>query len=198
MFCFIKRLFDIFFSLIFFLITLPIIFISSFLILIIDMQNPFFIQERSGINGKSIKILKLQTMKYVNSKKNVTKLGKLLRFSKIDELPQLLSVIKNDMSLIGPRPLYIDFNQYYKKKHKSRLSIKPGLTGLAQIKINDSTNWKRKFNFDSIYIKKASFRLDIYIIFRTLIIILNSIFVKKKRAIESIDYKKNFFENYCK
>ena len=198
MFCFIKRLFDIFFSLIFFLITLPIIFISSLLILIIDMQNPFFIQERSGINGKSIKILKLQTMKYVNSKKNVTKLGKLLRFSKIDELPQLLSVIKNDMSLIGPRPLYIDFNQYYKKKHKSRLSIKPGLTGLAQIKINDSTNWKRKFNFDSIYIKKASFRLDIYIIFRTLIIILNSIFVKKKRAIESIDYKKNFFENYCK
>ena len=137
-------------------------------------------------------------MKYVNSKKNVTKLGKLLRFSKIDELPQLLSVIKNDMSLIGPRPLYIDFNQYYKKKHKSRLSIKPGLTGLAQIKINDSTNWKRKFNFDSIYIKKASFSLDIYIIFRTLIIIINSIFVKNKRAIESIDYKKNFFENYCK
>lgn len=193
-----KRLFDIFFSLIFFTITLPIIFLSSFLILIIDMQNPFFIQERSGINGKSIKILKLQTMKYVNSKKNVTKLGKLLRLSKIDELPQLLSVIKNDMSLIGPRPLYIDFNQHYKKNHKSRLSIKPGLTGLAQIKINDSTNWKRKFNFDSIYIKKASFSMDIYIIFRTLIIIFNSIFVKKKRAIEIIDYKKNFFENYCK
>ena len=193
-----KRLFDIFFSLIFFIITLPILFISSFLILIIDMQNPFFIQERSGIYGKSIKILKLQTMKYVNNKKKITKLGKLLRFSKIDELPQLLSVIKNDMSLIGPRPLYIDFNQHLKKNHSLRLSVKPGLTGLAQIKVNDSTDWKRKFNFDAIYTKKASFSLDIYIIIKTLIIIFNSIFLKNKRAIESIDYKKNFFDNYCK
>ncbi len=193
-----KRLFDIFFSLILFLLTLPLIFIFSFLILIFDLQNPFFIQERSGIYGKSIKILKLQTMKYVNDKKKITKLGKLLRFSKIDELPQLLSVINNDMSLIGPRPLYIDFNQHLKKNHSLRLSVKPGLTGLAQIKVNDSTDWKRKFNFDAIYTKKASFSLDIYIIIKTLIIIFNSIFLKNKRAIESIDYKKNFFDNYCK
>ncbi len=193
-----KRLFDIFFSLILFLLTLPLIFIFSFLILIFDLQNPFFIQERSGIYGKSIKILKLQTMKYDNNKKKITKLGKLLRFSKIDELPQLLSVIKNDMSLIGPRPLYIDFNQHLKKNHSLRLSVKPGLTGLAQIKVNDSTDWKRKFNFDAIYTKKASFSLDIYIIVKTLIIIFNSIFLKNKRAIESIDYKKNFFDNYCK
>ena len=102
------------------------------------------------------------------------------------------------MSLIGPRPLYIDFNQHLKKNHSLRLSVKPGLTGLAQIKVNDSTDWKRKFNFDAIYTKKASFSLDIYIIIKTLIIIFNSIFLKNKRAIESIDYKKNFFDNYCK
>ena len=137
-------------------------------------------------------------MKNINGKKNITKLGKLLRVSKIDELPQLISVIKNDMSLIGPRPLYVDFNQHYRKKHRSRLFIKPGLTGLAQIKVKDSTDWIRKFNFDSIYVKKVSYGLDLYIILKTFVIIINSIFVKNKRAIEIIDYKKNFFENYSK
>ena len=198
MFLFIKRLFDIFFSFIFLTFSAPIIFIFSFFILVFDKQNPFFIQERSGINGKTIKIVKLQTMKNINEKKNITKLGKILRVSKIDELPQLISVIKNDMSLIGPRPLYKDFNRYYKEKHRSRLLIKPGLTGLAQIKVKDSTDWKKKFNFDSIYVKKASYSLDLYIIIKTFIIIINSIFVKNNRAIETIDYKKNFFENYCK
>lgn len=166
--------------------------------MVLDKQNPFFHQERSGINGKIINILKLQTMKNINGKKNITKLGKLLRVSKIDELPQLISVIKNDMSLIGPRPLYVDFNQHYRKKHRSRLFIKPGLTGLAQIKVKDSTDWIRKFNFDSIYVKKVSYGLDLYIILKTFVIIINSIFVKNKRAIEIIDYKKNFFENYSK
>ncbi len=193
MYFLIKRLFDIFFSLIFFIMSLPLLFILSICILVFDKQNPYFLQERSGINGKTINIIKLQTMKNINYKKKITKLGKLLRVSKIDELPQLISVVKNDMSLIGPRPLYIDFNQHYRKKHKSRLLIKPGLTGLAQIKVKDSTDWKRKFNFDSIYVKKASYGLDLYIILKTLVIIINSIFIKNKRAIESIDYKKNFF-----
>ena len=76
----------------------------------------------------------LQTMKTIQGTKQITLLGKFLRISKIDELPQLISVLKNDMSLIGPRPLYIDFNQHYKEKHRIRLFIKPGLTGLAQIK----------------------------------------------------------------
>ena len=100
------------------------------------------------------------------------------------------------MSLIGPRPLYLEFSKFYKKKHLDRMSIKPGITGLAQIKLRDSTNWDRKFNFDVIYVKKRSWSLDIYILFMTIGLVLKSIFFKDKRPIEDINYKDNFFLNY--
>ena len=162
------------------------------------MQNPFFFQERSGIKGKKINIIKFQTMKLINGKKNPTKLGKILRLTKIDELPQLLNILKNEMSLIGPRPLYLDFNNHYSRKHKLRIYIKPGLTGLAQVKVRDSTDWLKKFNFDYIYVKKANINLDLYILFKTFIIVLNSLLKKNYRAIESIDYKSSFYEKYYK
>jgi undecaprenyl phosphate N,N'-diacetylbacillosamine 1-phosphate transferase len=198
MYKFSKRIFDIFFSFFFLLISVPIIIITILLIVIIDFHSPFFIQERSGLNGKKIKIIKLQTMKVFDGKIKITKLGRLLRLTKIDEMPQLLNVIKNDMSLIGPRPLFLEFNKFYKHKHKYRINIKPGITGLAQIKIKDSTDWKRKFNFDYIYFKKKGYCLDIYILLETFILVLKSIFIKKARPFESIDYKKNFYDNYCK
>ncbi len=137
-------------------------------------------------------------MKLINGKKTPTKLGMFLRTTKIDELPQLFNVLKNDMSLIGPRPLYLDFNDHYNKKHKIRILIKPGLTGLAQIKVRDSTDWLRKFNFDYIYVKNVNVYLDFYILYKTFILVLNSLFKKNLRAIESIDYKRSFYENYCK
>ncbi len=196
MFFYFKRVFDLIIALLFFVLVLPLLFIASLSILIIDLQSPFFIQERSGLYGKKINIYKLKTMKFINGHKKVTNLGKILRLSKIDELPQLINVLRNEMSIIGPRPLYVDFNNYYKKNHKSRLSIKPGITGLAQIKVRDATDWYKKFNFDIIYVKKISIKLDCYILFKTIIIIINSLFSKKNRIIESYDYKKSFFENY--
>ena len=195
---FFKRFFDIGLSLIIIILFFPIIILTFFLIIIFDMQNPFFFQERSGIKGKKINIIKFQTMKLINGKKKPTKLGKILRLTKIDELPQLLNILKNDMSLIGPRPLYLDFNSYYSRKHKLRIYIKPGLTGLAQIKVRDSTDWFKKFNFDYIYVKKANINLDLYILFKTFIIVLNSLLKKNYRAIESIDYKSSFYEKYYK
>ena len=195
---FFKRLFDIALSLTLIILFSPIIILTIFLIMTFDMQNPFFFQERSGINGKKINIIKFQTMKLINGKKNPTKLGKILRLTKIDELPQLLNILKNDMSLIGPRPLYLDFNSYYSRKHKLRIYIKPGLTGLAQIKVKDSTDWFKKFNFDYIYVKKANINLDLYILFKTFVIVFNSLLKKNYRAIESIDYKSSFYEKYYK
>jgi len=196
MYKFSKRIFDVFFSFFFLIISAPIIIITILLIVIIDFHSPFFIQERSGLNGKKIKIIKLQTMKVFDDKIKITKLGRLLRLTKIDEMPQLLNVIKNDMSLIGPRPLFLEFNKFYKHKHKYRINIKPGITGLAQIKIKDSTDWKRKFNFDYIYFKRSGFSLDFYIIFKTIFMIFNSIFKKNERPIECLNYKKSFIENY--
>ena len=157
------------------------------MIILLDFQYPLFIQERSGLNGKSILIIKLKTMRSSGDNKQITLLGKFLRFSKIDEIPQLINVLKNDMSIIGPRPLYKEFNNYYIDKHKLRISVKPGLTGLAQVKVRDSTDWFKKFNFDTIYVKKANYNLDFYILIKTFSIVFNSIFKKKHRAIESID-----------
>ena len=195
---FFKRLFDIALSLTLIILFSPIIILTIFLIMIFDMQNPFFFQERSGINGKKINIIKFQTMKLINGKKNPTKLGKILRLTKIDELPQLLNILKNEMSLIGPRPLYLDFNSHYSPKHKLRIYIKPGLTGLAQVKVRDSTDWLKKFNFDYIYVKKANINLDLYILFKTFVIVFSSLLKKNYRAIESIDYKSSFYEKYYK
>ncbi len=196
MFKLFKRIFDILFSLFFLILFLPIILFAIIIISILDFHLPFFIQSRSGLNGEKIDIIKLKTMKNVNGIKKITKIGYFLRLSKIDELPQLINVLINDMSIIGPRPLYIEFNKYYKKKHDFRIKVKPGITGLAQIKIKDSTNWNRKFNFDYIYTKKMSYDLEIFILIETVKKILKSIFIKKERAFEITDYKKNFYENY--
>ena len=97
---FFKRFFDLVLSLIFIILSSPLIILTIFLIAILDMHNPFFFQVRSGIKGKKINIIKFQTMKLINGKKNPTKFGKILRITKIDELPQLLNVLKNDMTCL--------------------------------------------------------------------------------------------------
>ena len=197
MYEFFKRFFDIIFSVLALIIFLPIILFFSLIIIFIQFQNPIFVQKRSGVNGKIIKIFKLTSMKTINNKIYVTKLGQFLRISKLDEIPQLINVIKNDMSIIGPRPLYIEFNKYYKGKHKLRLKIKPGITGLAQVKVKDNTSWSIKFNFDYIYYKRQSTSLDLFIVYRTIVNIFLSIFVKNKRSIENIDYMSDFLKNYA-
>ena len=196
MFKFFKRAFDVFFSFLFLLISSPMLIIFILLIILIDFHSPFFIQERSGLNGRKIKIIKLQTMKVFDGKLKITKLGRLLRLTKIDELPQLFNVLIGNMSFIGPRPLYLEFNHYLKKAHKLRLTVKPGITGLAQIRVKDSTNWNKKFNYDVIYVRKNNFKLDFYIFFETIFMIIKSILFTKHRPNEIIDYKSSFNESY--
>lgn len=196
MFLLFKRLFDIILSTSLIFASFPLLFFSIILVLIIDNHFPLFLHERSGKNGKIIKIIKLRTMKERDGVLEITKLGKFFRISKIDELPQIFNILLNDMTFIGPRPLFLDFNNYYKKHHKLRISVKPGLTGLAQIKVKDSSNWSQKFNFDVIYIKHTNFKLELYILYMTFLLVLKSLFQKESRPIEIINYKKHFFENY--
>ena len=196
MYFFFKRFIDVFLSIFLSLIFSPLLIGSIFFLIIFDLQNPFYIQERSGLNGKSIKIIKLQTMKLKDGNKKITTFGKFLRISKIDELPQLFNVLWGNMSFIGPRPLYLEFNQYLKKNHKLRLSVKPGITGLAQIRVKDSTDWNKKFNFDVIYIRRNNFELDFYIFYETILLIIRSILFTNQRPNETIDYKLNFYETY--
>lgn len=195
----IKNIFDKLLSLIFLVILCPLMLFLAIIIFFIDKQSPLFIQERSGIYGKKIFILKFKTMKTINNKIYVTSIGKILRKSKLDETPQLLNILLGNISFVGPRPLYLDFNNYYSDIHKKRLSVKPGLTGLAQIKVMDNADWKKKFNFDCIYVNKMSIMFDLFIIFKTFIYFLN-LFTKKKgkEHIEIYDYKENFFKFYVK
>jgi len=178
-------------------ILFPIILFGCLLVLIFDMHFPIFVQERAGINGKKIVIYKIKSMKYFyNNQLKVTLIGAVLRLTKIDELPQIFNIIKGDMNFIGPRPLFTDFNKFYKGEHKLRLSIKPGLTGLAQVELQDSADWKSKFDLDVYYYKNQSIILDLKIIYLTLIKLFRVLFLKKDKPIESLDYKKDFFENY--
>ena len=172
-----KRIFDIFFSIFIILLLLPILIIFYFLIIFIDRQNPLFIQARSGINGISFNLIKFRTMKKLSKDSNkpfITKLGFILRKSKFDEIPQFLNVIFNQMSVVGPRPLYLDFNNFYKHDDLKRLSVKPGITGLAQIMIADATDWKKKFRYDRWYVLNYSFNMDLYIIYLTIIKTISS------------------------
>ena len=194
----IKRLLDFLIASLLLIFFLPIIIFFSILILIFDKQNPLFKQKRSGKDGSDIHIFKLSTMKSKNDKKYVTNLGNILRISKIDELPQLFNVICGSISLVGPRPLYTEFNKYLSSKHKLRLDIKPGITGLAQIKMRDSTNWNKKFNYDVFYVKHFSITFDFYIMYQTLIMLINVLTKKEKKIIESNDYLSDFYKNYKK
>ncbi len=194
----IKRSIDILVCIFILILFFPILVITYLMILIIDRQNPFFSQIRSGQNSREFHLYKFKSMKlnHTSNKLIVTKLGKYIRLLKIDELLQIINVLKNEMSIIGPRPLYTEFDNFYKKNHRLRLKVKPGITGLAQIKIKDSTNWNIKFNYDVIYVKNLSLKLDLYILFKTIMILINSVINKKSRPIESLDYKKNFYDKY--
>lgn len=188
------------FSLVVFLLSLPFIVFLLLLVILVDRSNPIFTQIRSGKNGKLLKLYKITTMKLNknSNEKYVTSLGNILRISKLDELPQLINIIKGEMNLIGPRPLFLEFNRYYKKNHSIRLNLKPGITGLAQVQLNDSTNWDSKFDLDVYYVKNKSFKLDCIILYKTFKKVILSILVKSNRPIESKDYKNDFFQNYLK
>jgi undecaprenyl phosphate N,N'-diacetylbacillosamine 1-phosphate transferase len=142
----------------------------------VNQGNPFFFQFRPGKNGKIFKIIKFKTM---NDKKDIvgnllsddqrlTKIGKFVRKTSLDEIPQLLNVIKGDMSLIGPRPLLPEYLPLYNEVQKGRHEIKPGITGWAQVNGRNAISWQQKFEYDVWYVKNFNFLLDIKIFLLTL------------------------------
>jgi lipopolysaccharide/colanic/teichoic acid biosynthesis glycosyltransferase len=144
--------------------------------------KPFFFQKRPGKHGKIFKVIKFKTM---NDKKGangellpdvdrLTKLGIFVRKTSLDEIPQLLNVLKGDMSLIGPRPLLPEYLPLYNETQKKRHDVKPGITGWAQVNGRNAISWKKKFEYDIWYVENLSFILDIKIIFKTIIKVVRS------------------------
>jgi len=171
-----KRLFDISISSLILLILSPIILITWLLIYIIDRHKSIFIQQRPGINGMVFNLYKFRTMKNEYDSENkilpdnirMTRLGKILRFTSLDELPTLWNVLKGDVSLVGPRPLLVEYLNRYTFEQMRRHEVKPGITGWAQIKATNAITWEEKFKLDVWYVDNQSFWLDVNILLLTL------------------------------
>ncbi|MGF1636714.1 MAG: sugar transferase [Cyclobacteriaceae bacterium] len=160
------------------LVLSPLMMVILLSIIVVDRHNPIFVQARSGKNGLPFNLIKFRTFKTENLKTSkqsqkiatdsyVTKLGHFLRALSLDELPQLINVIKSDMSLVGPRPLLIEYMPYYSEEEKQRFNTKPGITGLAQVNGRNAISWESKFSFDIEYVNQMNLILDIQIMIRT-------------------------------
>jgi lipopolysaccharide/colanic/teichoic acid biosynthesis glycosyltransferase len=172
----IKRILDLLISIFAFLILFPV-FITVFIILyILNDGKAFFFQERPGKNEKIFKIIKFKTMNdkkdengvFLPFEERVTKVGLFVRNYSLDEIPQLLNVIKGDMSVVGPRPLLTQYLPLYNEEQKKRHNVKPGITGWAQVKGRNSISWKQKFAYDIWYVNNISLMLDIKILLLTI------------------------------
>lgn len=173
---FIKPLLDFILALIGFLLLSPVFIIVTIGLFFANQGKPFFFQLRPGKDGKIFKIIKFKTM---NDKKDehgnllpdaarLTKIGSLVRKMSLDEIPQLLNVIKGDMSLIGPRPLLPQYLELYNDFQRRRHQVKPGITGWAQINGRNAISWDKKFEYDVWYVDHISFGLDLKILFLTI------------------------------
>ena len=172
---FFKPLGDFIISIILLIILTPIILLTAILLLIANKGKVFFFQQRPGLNCKPFKIVKFKTMRDafdVNGNPlpddlRLTKVGNIVRSASLDELLQLVNVIKGDMSLVGPRPLLIQYLTRYSSEQAKRHNVKPGITGWAQVNGRNAISWDQKFIYDVEYVEKQTFVLDLKILWLT-------------------------------
>ena len=172
-----KRFFDLFASVILLILTSPILMTVGVLVLVILKRPVFFAQVRPGKYCRPFKMYKFRTMtnetdqagNLLPNELRMTSFGLFLRSSSLDELPELWNVLKGDMSLVGPRPLLMDYVPLFNEDQIRRHEVKPGITGWAQVNGRNSISWKEKFELDIWYVEKRSFLLDLKILWLTLL-----------------------------
>lgn len=173
---FFKRVIDLLVALIIFTVLSPVFIIVIILLAIANSGKPFFFQSRPGKKERIFKVIKFKTMNDRKDKNGellpdavrLTAIGKFIRKTSLDELPQLLNVIKGDMSLIGPRPLLIEYLPLYSEVQRHRHDAMPGITGWAQVNGRNAISWQQKFEYDVWYVNNISFALDFKIFFLTI------------------------------
>lgn len=171
-----KRFFDLVVALSAMCILLPVILIGALLVRIKLGSPILFSQNRPGLNGKIFKMYKFRSMTdacdengtLLPNELRMTKFGKLLRSTSLDELPGLFNVLKGDMSLVGPRPLLVEYLPLYSTEQARRHNVRPGITGWAQVNGRNAISWDQKFKLDVWYVDNQSFLLDIKILFLTI------------------------------
>ena len=177
---FLKRSFDLLIAFLLFITLLPLVLLIFLISLAVIRSNPFFVQPRPGLGGNVFNLIKFKTM---NDKKDakgrllpdsqrLTPFGRFLRSVSMDELPQLINVLKGDMSLVGPRPLLVKYLPLYTPEQARRHEVRPGITGWTQVSGRNSLSWEEKFKLDVWYVDHLSFALDIKILWLTFIKVL--------------------------
>ncbi len=172
----IKPTFDFLTALVGLLILSPIFIVVTLALTIANKGKPFFVQKRPGKNERIFSIIKFKTMndkrdaagKLLPDAERLTGIGKFVRKTSLDEIPQLLNVLKGDMSLVGPRPLLPEYLALYNKEQKKRHQVRPGITGWAQVNGRNAISWQDKFAYDVWYVKHQSFLVDLKILGRTI------------------------------
>ena len=170
-----KRCVDLSIALVSLIVTLPVLLIVVFLLAIANKGKVFFIQQRPGLHGKVFYIVKFKTMNdKIDAEGNLlsddirlTAVGKWVRKLSLDEVPQLLNVIKGDMSLVGPRPLLVGYLPLYNREQRRRHTVRPGITGWAQVDGRNEVDWVTKFKLDVYYVENISIKLDLKIVWMT-------------------------------
>lgn len=179
---FFKRLMDLLISSIVILVLLPVILFLSIALFFLNHGKPFFFQKRPGKNEKIFRVVKFKTM---NDKKDeygnllsdaerLTSFGSFVRKTSLDELPQLFNVFVGDMSLIGPRPLLIRYLPYYRDEERIRHTVRPGITGLAQVNGRNTVKWDDRLALDVKYVRNLSFYMDVKIVCKTILKVIKS------------------------
>lgn len=186
---FFKRVLDLLVSIIVFYIK-PSFLLVMILLILANKGSPFFFQQRPGKNEKIFKIIKFKTMNDAKDSdgnllpdaERLTKVGNFIRKTSLDEIPQLINVIKGDMSLIGPRPLLISYLDLYDEFEKQRHNVRPGITGWAQVNGRNAIDWETKFKLDVYYVENLSFWLDIKIALKT----IKNVLISKDISIQPV------------
>ena len=170
-----KRLIDFAFSALLLILISPIFIFITIVLAVYYRGNPFFTQKRPGLNEKTFLLLKFKSMvekfdedgHLLPDARRITPVGKFIRKTSIDEMPQLLNILKGEMSFIGPRPLLMSYLPYYTKREKMRHSVRPGLTGLAQVSGRNNLKLPERLELDALYVETLSFVNDLKIVLKT-------------------------------
>ena len=200
---YIKRLIDFLAALVGLLLLSPIFIVVTITLYFANQGKPFFFQERPGRNEKIFKIIKFKSMndkrdkdgKLLPDAERLTKVGGFVRKTSLDEIPQLINVLKGDMSLIGPRPLLVSYLELYDDFEKQRHLVRPGITGWAQVNGRNAISWGEKFKLDVFYVQNVSFILDCKIILKTIKNVLASKDISLEPVKKLIDEKRERNEN---
>lgn len=193
----IKRILDFTLSLLALIILSPLLLLLSVIGAVQMKGNPFFTQQRPGKDEKIFRLIKFRTMtnakdpngKLLPDEQRLVPYGKFLRSTSLDELPELINIVKGDMSIVGPRPLLVKYLPLYNEEQKKRHQVRPGLTGYAQVHGRNAVSWEDRFLLDLTYVEKISFWMDVIIIFDTVAVVLKREGITSETAVTMEEFK---------